>query len=122
MVSLHCNLDEKTKHLINAERLSMMKPDAVLVNAARGPVIDEAALVSHLQANPEFRRAARVPPCTVAGIRDRRSRGVIVDHSVALHRMCCWPVHDCLLHSWRLVGELLSVGMVCALRSAVVAA
>ena len=69
MVSLHCNLDEKTKHLINAERLSMMKPDAVLVNAARGPVIDEAALVSHLQANPEFRRAPRVPPCTVAGSR-----------------------------------------------------
>ena len=57
VVSLHCNLDEKTKHLINAERLAMMKPDAVLVNAARGPVIDEAALVSHLKANPEFRRA-----------------------------------------------------------------
>ena len=59
VVSLHCNLDEKTKHLINAERLAMMKPDAVLVNAARGPVIDEAALVSHLQANPEFRRGNR---------------------------------------------------------------
>lgn len=55
VVSLHCNLDEATKHLINKERLSKMKPDAVLVNAARGPVIDEAALVAHLQANPEFR-------------------------------------------------------------------
>ena len=55
VVSLHCNLDETTKHLINKERLEMMKPDAVLVNAARGPVIDEVALVSHLQKNPEFR-------------------------------------------------------------------
>ena len=55
VVSLHCNLDDTTRHLINAERLKMMKPNAVLVNAARGPVIDEAALVAHLKANPEFR-------------------------------------------------------------------
>ena len=55
VVSLHCNLDAATKHLINAKRLGMMKPDAVLVNAARGPVIDEVALVAHLKANPDFR-------------------------------------------------------------------
>lgn len=55
VVSLHCNLDENTKHLINKERLSKMKKNAVLVNAARGPVIDEVALVNHLKANPEFR-------------------------------------------------------------------
>ena len=55
MVSLHCNLDEKTKHLMNEERLNMMKKDAILINAARGPVIDEVALVNHLKANPEFR-------------------------------------------------------------------
>lgn len=55
VVSLHCNLDDSTRHLINAERLRMMKPHAVLVNAARGPCIDEAALVAHLKKNPEFR-------------------------------------------------------------------
>ena len=55
VVSLHCNLDKHTHHLMNRERLSLMKRDAVLVNAARGPVIDEAALVAHLKANPEFR-------------------------------------------------------------------
>jgi lactate dehydrogenase-like 2-hydroxyacid dehydrogenase len=58
VVSLHCALDEKTTHLINKERLGMMKEDAVLVNAARGPVVDEVALVEHLKANPNFRRAA----------------------------------------------------------------
>lgn len=39
------NLDATTKHLMNKDRLNMMKKDAVLVNAARGPVIDEKALV-----------------------------------------------------------------------------
>lgn len=58
VVSLHCNLDDNTRHLMNAERLGMMKRDAVLVNAARGPCIDEAALVAHLKANPSFRAGA----------------------------------------------------------------
>lgn len=55
VVSLHCALTDETKHLINKERLSIMKSDAVLVNASRGPVIDETALVKHLQENPNFR-------------------------------------------------------------------
>ena len=55
VVSLHCNLDDSTHHLMNKERLSLMKPNAVLVNVSRGPVIDEVALVNHLKANPEFR-------------------------------------------------------------------
>ena len=60
VVSLHCALDEKTKHLMNAERLKMMKPDAILVNAARGGVQDEVALVEHLKANPNFRCASEL--------------------------------------------------------------
>jgi len=55
LVSLHCVMDESTRGLINKERLGMMKPDATLVNAARGEVIVEADLVAHLRANPEFR-------------------------------------------------------------------
>lgn len=55
VVSLHCALTEETTHLMNKERLGMMKKDAVLVNASRGPVIDETALVKHLQDNPNFR-------------------------------------------------------------------
>ena len=60
VVSLHTVLDESTTHLINAERLAVMKPDAILVNSSRGPVIDETALVAHCQANPEFMAALDV--------------------------------------------------------------
>ena len=54
-VSVHTVLDESTHHLINAERLAMMKENAVLVNTSRGPVIDEAALVAHCRQHPDFR-------------------------------------------------------------------
>jgi len=50
VVSLHCPLLPATRHLINAETLRLMRPDAVLVNAARGPIVDEAALIDALQA------------------------------------------------------------------------
>jgi glyoxylate reductase len=48
-VSIHVPSTPETKHLINAERLKMMKPSAYLINTARGPVIDEAALVEALK-------------------------------------------------------------------------
>jgi glyoxylate reductase len=47
-VSLHVNLSDETRHLMNAERLRQMRRTAVLINAARGPVIDEAALAEAL--------------------------------------------------------------------------
>jgi lactate dehydrogenase-like 2-hydroxyacid dehydrogenase len=49
VVSLHCPLTPETQHLIDAPALAAMKRTAVLVNTARGPVVDERALVEALQ-------------------------------------------------------------------------
>ena len=49
IVTCHTPLTPQTRHIVNRERLSMMKPTAVLINTARGPVVDEAALTEALQ-------------------------------------------------------------------------
>ena len=49
VVSVHVPLLDSTKHLINEERLKIMKPTAYLINTSRGPVVDENALVSALK-------------------------------------------------------------------------
>ena len=48
-VSLHCPLTENTKHMINKETLSLMKPSAFIINTARGALIDEKALIEALK-------------------------------------------------------------------------
>ncbi len=49
VVSLHLRLDEATRHTIDREALDCMKPGALLVNTARGPVVDEAAVIAALE-------------------------------------------------------------------------
>jgi glyoxylate reductase len=50
VVSLHCPLTPQTRHLIDAAALRRMRPSAYLINTARGPVVDEAALADALEA------------------------------------------------------------------------
>ena len=50
VVSLHAPRIPETEHMINAETLKLMKKDAVLINTARGAIIDEKALYEHMAA------------------------------------------------------------------------
>ncbi len=48
-VAINCPLSPQTHHLVDADRLASMKPDAFLINTARGPIVDQAALVDALR-------------------------------------------------------------------------
>ena len=50
VLSVSCPLNDETRGLVNAERLALMKPTAYLINTARGPVVDQAALTEALAA------------------------------------------------------------------------
>jgi glyoxylate reductase len=50
-VSLHCPLTPATRHLIDADTLAQMRPTAILVNTARGPIVDQVALAAALHAD-----------------------------------------------------------------------
>ena len=49
-VSINCDLNPTSQHLMNAETFAQMKPSAALINTARGPIVDEKALIEALQA------------------------------------------------------------------------
>jgi len=81
-VSLHCPLTAETAHLFDAARLACMKQGSVLVNTARGPIVDEAALAWALEHGPlaaagldVFEREPVVHPALVA-----RPNAVLAPH------------------------------------------
>ncbi len=59
-IILSLPLTKSTTKIIRADKLAMMKKDAILVNIARGELVDETALYEHLKSNPDFRYATDV--------------------------------------------------------------
>ena len=60
LLTLHAPLTPETRGIVNADRLALMKPDASIINTARGPLIDLDALATHLEAHPGARAALDV--------------------------------------------------------------
>ena len=54
IVTMHVPLNDSTRHMIGADELALMKPEAIVVNTSRGPVIDEVALTKALAENKLF--------------------------------------------------------------------
>ena len=82
IVSIHTVLDDSTHHLIDAQRLALMKDNAIIINTSRGPVIDETALVAHCRQHPNFRAGLDVfedEPALKPGLVDLENV-VIVPH------------------------------------------
>ena len=67
-LSVSCPLTPETRHIVNAERLALMKPTAYLINTARGPIVDQKALTEGAAG-----RGASPAPGSTCSRRSRRT-------------------------------------------------
>jgi D-3-phosphoglycerate dehydrogenase len=105
-VCLCCALSSDTHHLINAERLALMKPTAYLINVARGPVVDQTALYQALAARriqgaalDVFEREPVAPDDPILGL----DNVILAPHAV------CWTDECFRLNGASAVASLLDV-------------
>jgi len=84
-VSLHAPLTDSTRHLLNAERLALLKPTAFVINTARGALIDQEALADALEAGTLAGAGIDVfdPEPPTAGLRLLRAPNVVLSPHVA---------------------------------------
>jgi glyoxylate reductase len=80
-VSLHTPLTEETRHLISRAQLGLMKPTAVLINTARGPVVDEVALIDALETGT----------IAAAGLDVYEREPKVPDRLIVLENVVCLP-------------------------------
>ncbi len=100
-VSLHVPLLPETQHLINAHTLAWMKDGAILINTARGPVVDTGALLAALDEGRLARAGVDVfeeEPLSLESPLRRHPRGVLTDHAA-------WYSEDSLAELQRTVAE-----------------
>jgi phosphoglycerate dehydrogenase-like enzyme len=105
-VAVMCSLTDETHHLIGAARLALMKPSACLINAARGPIVDEKALTRALSENriagaalDVFEREPPDPDDAILGFEDMITTG----HAIA------WTdesLYECSLEAYRAVARV----------------
>lgn len=93
VVSLHCPLIPQTRGLIGARELSLMKPTAYLINTARGPVVDEAALVAALDANVASGGAQGIRAAGLDVLADEKARAQGATRRLIEHPRCVVTPH-----------------------------
>jgi len=95
-ISIHVPYTEQTHHLVNAKLLNLMKPEACLINTARGPLVDEKALIEALEkgliAGAGLDVFEKEPPSRENPLL-KFNNVIFTPHSSALSRECVIKVH-----------------------------
>lgn len=107
-VSMHCCLNEQTRHLIDADRLKQMKKTAILINTARGAVVDEVAVAEAIEKGEIFgygADASAVEPMETDHPLLKQPHVVITPHSSIYNRTCMYNMNRKVMKDIFLVAE-----------------
>lgn len=108
-VTLHVPLTEETRHMIGADELRKMKSSAILINTARGPVVDTQALISALDSNEIWTAALDVT----------NPEPLPADHPLSVHPRCLVTPHiaSASLNTREKMAELAAMNLLAVLRN-----